>query len=91
MIFMLYEIRDKYYILVDGKYIKVDFIIKGNEVEVKADKKEVIEKNNDINVKPIAFTDEFKKNVIKKKEKSYFVSNNDNKEQDIFSNKNKRK
>lgn len=91
MIFMLYEIKDKYYILVDGKYVKVDFVTKGNEVEVKADKKEVIEKNNNVIAKPIAFNEEFKKNIVNKKEKTYFSSRNESKELDIFGNKNKRK
>jgi hypothetical protein len=58
---MLYEINKKYYILVDGIYKEVKFVIKNDNVMVEIDyTKETIKKTNSIIAKSVQFDDDFK-------------------------------
>lgn len=63
---MLYEINGKYYILVEKKYISVNFDIKDNNVILVSNRKDYIEKTNKVKVKAQPFNDEFKKSIKEK-------------------------
>lgn len=65
---MLYKIDNKYYILVDCKYVSVEFDIKGDNVSLKPNRKNYIEKNPNIIAEQVAFNDDFK-NKLKSKNK----------------------
>lgn len=71
---MLYKIKDKYYILVENKYVNVDFSINNGNVEIVATK-ESIERENGVIAKSIVFDKEFKDSIKKEKERpKYFES-----------------
>lgn len=77
---MLYKIKDDYYILVENRYVKVDFDIKGDNVEVRADNSKSIEKTSSVVATSVSFNDTFKKDIIKNNKKpTYF---NDSKGED---------
>lgn len=61
---MLYKIKNDYYIRVGRKYIKVDMIIKGDDISLTPNNKYVIEESKDLDVKEVSFDDKFKKSLI---------------------------
>lgn len=72
---MLYLIKDKYYMLRNREYVKVDLELRNGELDIKPDRKDVIEANDDIKVKSITID-----NVIKElKDKDSYRSNTKNK------------
>lgn len=54
---MLYVINGKYYMLRNREYVKVDLKLDDNELSIKPDRTDVIEKNNDIKVKKVLIDD----------------------------------
>lgn len=76
---MLYKINNKYYILVDCKYVSVEFDIKGNNVSLKPNRKDFIEKNPSIEFEEITFNDEFKSKIIKSNSKEDKISKDNSK------------
>lgn len=61
---MLYEIKDKYYVLVGNKYINIKMIIKNNDVELIPNQSEFIERGINVKAKEVSFDDTFKKAYI---------------------------
>jgi hypothetical protein len=61
---MLYKIKDDYYVRVGRKYIKIDMVVKGDDVQLVPNNKHVIEENKDLVVKQVSFDDKFKKALI---------------------------
>lgn len=61
---MLYKIKNDYYIRVGRKYIKVDMIVKGDDISLTPNNKHVIEESKDLDVKEVSFDDKFKKSLI---------------------------
>ena len=66
---MLYKIKDNYYMRVGRKYIKVDMVVKGDNVLLTPDNKSVIEYNNSLKVTEVKFDDAFKKAFIESQRK----------------------
>lgn len=66
---MLYNIDDKYYVLVGRKYIRVMPEVKGDEVVLTPNQKEYIEKNDSLKVKEQPFNEEFQKYIKRHSEK----------------------
>lgn len=69
MMSMLYEINNNYYIRVGRKYIKVDIIVKDDEVTLSPNNKQYIEDNKSLEVSEVAFDDSFKKSRIAREKK----------------------
>ena len=69
MMSMLYKINNDYYIRVGRKYIKVDMVVKGDNILVTPDNKSVIEHNNSLKVTEVKFDDAFKKAFIESQRK----------------------
>ena len=67
---MLYNIDNKYYILVGNKYVKVDFNVKNDNVTIVPNRKEYKERNVNLIVKEQPFDDKFKEEIKKKQTKS---------------------
>lgn len=61
---MLFKIEKDYYIRIGRKYIKVDIVVKNNDVSLVPDKKVVLESNQDLKVVEYVFDDDFKKKII---------------------------
>lgn len=61
---MLFKIEKDYYIRIGRKYIKVDIVVKNNDVSLVPDKKVVLEDNQDLKVVEYVFDDNFKKKII---------------------------
>ena len=70
---MLYRINNKYYMLRNREYVKVDLKLDNNELSIKPDRNNVIEANENIKVENVLIDD-----VIKelKKESSSLSSYN---------------
>lgn len=66
---MLYKIKDNYYMRVGRKYIKVDMVVKGDNILVTPDNKSVIEHSNSLKVTEVKFDDAFKKAFIESQRK----------------------
>lgn len=64
---MLYIINGKYYMLRNGEYVAVDVKLTDNELVIKPDRENVIERTNDLKVRNILIDD-----VIKKLKKQDF-------------------
>lgn len=73
---MLYEINNKYYILVGNKYIEIDFSINKNDVNIVPNSSKYIEKSDKLKVKKHTFNDDFKEKLSKKNKVDSFESNN---------------
>lgn len=74
---MLYKINNDYYIRVGRKYIKVDIVVKNNNVTLKPNNKYVIEDNKSLKVSEVAFDDSFKKSMIERENKMLKKDNDD--------------
>lgn len=74
---MLYKINNDYYIRVGRKYIKVDVVVKSNNVTLKPNNKYVIEDNKSLKVSEVAFDDSFKKSMIERENKMLKKDNDD--------------
>lgn len=61
---MLFKIEKDYYIRIGRKYIKVDIVVKDNDVSLVPNKKVVLEDNKNLEVVEYVFDDNFKKKVI---------------------------
>ena len=61
---MLFKIEKDYYIRIGRKYIKVDIVVKNDDVSLVPDKKVVLESNKDLKVVEYVFDDNFKKKII---------------------------
>ena len=85
---MIYKINSDYYILVDSKYVKVDFNIQGDNVTLVPNRKEFIENNPGVVAIQYTFDDEFKKGIKKSKE-SKNVNTRVNDNDKIFGKRNK--
>jgi len=59
---MLYVIDGKYYMLRNREYVKVDTELKGNELSIKPDRKNVIEANESVKARGVLIDD-----IIKEK------------------------
>jgi len=70
---MLYRINNKYYMLRNREYVKVDLKLDNNELSIKPDRNNVIEANENIKVENVLIDD-----IIKelKKESSSLSSYN---------------
>lgn len=77
MMSMLYKINNDYYIRVGRKYIKVDVVVKSNNVTLKPNNKYVIEDNKSLKVSEVAFDDSFKKSMIERENKMLKKDNDD--------------
>ena len=66
---MLYNIDDKYYVLVGRKYVRVIPEVKGDEVVLTPNQKEYIERTDDLKVKEQPFNDEFQKFIKNRSKK----------------------
>ena len=77
MMSMLYKINNDYYIRVGRKYIKVDIVVKNNNVTLKPNNKYVIEDNKSLKVSEVAFDDSFKKSMIERENKMLKKDNDD--------------
>lgn len=74
---MLYKINNDYYIRVGRKYIKVDIVVKNNNVTLKPNNKYVIEDNKSLKVSEVAFDDSFKKSMMERENKMLKKDNDD--------------
>ena len=74
---MLYKINNDYYIRVGRKYIKVDIVVKNNNVTLRPNNKYVIEDNKSLKVSEVAFDDSFKKSMIERENKMLKKDNDD--------------
>ena len=74
---MLYKINNDYYIRVGRKYIKVDVVVKSNNVTLKPNNKYVIEDNKSLKVSEVAFDDSFKKLIVERENKMLKKDNDD--------------
>lgn len=77
MMSMLYKINNDYYIRVGRKYIKVDIVVKNNNVTLKPNNKYVIEDNKSLKVSEVAFDDSFKKLIVERENKMLKKDNDD--------------
>lgn len=68
---MIYKIGNKYYILVDNKYVEVTFKSDRDDISIIPDRKSFIEKNSKVVVEEIKFDDDFKKNIKSTMNKSF--------------------
>ncbi len=63
---MLYEIKDKYYILVGGNYVRVDVVPNGkDDITLQPDMNDKIERSANVIAKPVDMNDAFKKQFMK--------------------------
>lgn len=60
---MIYKIGNKYYILVDGKYVEITFKSENDNVSIIPDRKSFIEKSSKVIAEEIKFDDDFKKSM----------------------------
>lgn len=67
---MIYKIGNKYYILVDSKYVEVTFKSENNDVSIIPDRKSFIEKSPKVTAEEILFDNEFKKSIKSNTSKS---------------------
>lgn len=74
---MLYKINNDYYIRVGRKYIKVDIVVKNNNVTLKPNNKYVIEDNKSLKVSEVAFDNSFKKSIVERENKMLKKDNDD--------------
>lgn len=69
---MLYEINKEYYIRVGRRFIKVDVVVKNNDLDITPHKPTYeIEDNGNIKYKIQNVDDDFKKKISSKKEESF--------------------
>ena len=61
---VLFKIKDNYYVRIGRKYIKVDIVVKDDNVSLVPNNKVVIEDNKDLVVTEQVFNDAFKKKFI---------------------------
>lgn len=64
MMNVLFKIKDNYYVRIGRKYIKVDIVVKDDNVSLVPNNKVVIEDNKDLVVTEQVFDDAFKKKFI---------------------------
>ena len=64
---MLYKIKDDYYILVGNKYVKVNFEINGDDINLTSNKDDYIERTPNLKVTEHNFNEDFKKSIINSK------------------------
>lgn len=63
---MLYKIKEKYYILVGNKYIRVEVVPNGkDDIQLIPKMEEFIEKNNSVLATNVDINDSFKKQIIR--------------------------
>lgn len=66
---MLYLKDDKYYMLRNREYVKVDVELSNGELSIKPDRSDVIEANDNVKVKSIKIEDVI--NTLKNKDNGY--------------------
>lgn len=82
---MLYKIKNEYYILVGRKYVKVSFEINKDDINIKPNVNDYIEKTDDLIVSEQPFDSKFKKSIIDKNKKPL----NEEKDTEIRTRKNR--